>query len=89
MDKQHRVLLTEAYRGVTIMPHAEVFWAGSCRDGQLGIWGFCGVQLRGGGVTSPLKMRPPTLAGCIMHIAGIASFHLEMDDLVQVVAEVF
>jgi hypothetical protein len=52
-------------------------------------WGFCGVQLRGGGVTSPLKMRSPTLAGCIMHNAGIASFYLEMEDLVHVVAEVF
>jgi hypothetical protein len=34
-------------------------------------------------------MRLSSLAGYIMHNADIASFHLEMDDLVQVVAEVF
>lgn len=49
MDKQYCVLLTEAYRAVTIIPHAEVFlgvillsWPAWNMN-----WGFCGVQLRG------------------------------------------
>jgi hypothetical protein len=39
-------LLAEAYGGVTIMPHAEVFWDGSCGVGQLGILigGFAGCN---------------------------------------------
>jgi len=34
-------------------------------------------------------MRSSSLAGYIMHNAGIDSFHLERDDLIQVAAEVF
>jgi hypothetical protein len=34
-------------------------------------------------------MRSSSLAGYIMHNSGLASFHLEIDDLVHVAAEVF
>ena len=66
------------------MPHAEVFWVEVVKlanlDYELGV---LRGALRGGGVTSPLKMQSPNLAGYIMHNAGIVSFYLEINDLVQ------
>lgn len=90
MDKQYCVLLTKTFRGVTIIPHAEVFWGDIVELANLEYeLGVLRGALRGDGVTSPLKILSPNLAGCIMHNAGRASFHLEIEDLVQVVAEVF